>query len=60
MGCVLCPKMICQINIKEAPLAADLGAGNLAGLRPGLQRVRVQTEKGGGFDEVERAHHRIQ
>ena len=56
IGRVLCAQMVGQINIDEAPRPAHLGAWDRAGLGAGLQRVWVNAEEGGGFDEVERAH----
>jgi len=56
IGRVLCPQVFGEINIDETPLAADLGAGDLAGLGPGLQRVRVQAKEGGGFGQIQGAH----
>lgn len=56
IGRVLCAQMFSQINIYEAPGTAHLGAGDRAGLGASLQGIGVDSEEGGGFDEVEGAH----
>ena len=56
IGRVLCAKMLCQINIEEAPRPTHLGAGDRACLGARLQRVGMEAEEGGSFGEVERAH----
>ena len=56
IGRVLCAQMVNQINIDETPRPPDLGAGDRAGLGAGLQRIGVDAEEVGGFNEVECAH----
>ena len=46
-----------KIVLNEAPIAADLGAGDSAGLDQGPHTVGVEAEQGRGLGDVEDAGH---